>query len=83
MASDVLGVSGRHMLQAMVRGATDASKLAELARGRLKSKKDQLGLVLESRLSEHHRFQIELLLEDLEQCEAKIAKLETRIARSM
>lgn len=79
VASDALGVSGRMMLEALVEGETDAAKLAELARGRLRSKKAELRQALEGRFTEHHRFQIRLLLQDLKQCEEKIFQLDCRM----
>jgi hypothetical protein len=42
VASDVLGQSGRLMLHALAEGEQDARKLAELAQGKLKSKKEAL-----------------------------------------
>lgn len=80
VASEVLGVSGRLILRALLEGNKDPKQLAELAQGKLKSKKAELEKVLEGKLREHHRFQLELLLEHLEQCEAKIAQLDQRIA---
>jgi transposase len=54
VASDVMGVSGRAMLQALSEGEQDAEKLAGMARGRLKSKYEELVESLERRVSEHH-----------------------------
>jgi len=83
VVSDVLGASGRSMLRALTQGETDPAQLAELAQGRLQSKKVELRRALAGRFTEHHRFQIQLLLEDLEQREAQIAKLDERMARYM
>jgi transposase len=80
VASDVLGVSGRDMLRALVEGVQDPAQLAELAQGRLKAKKPELRRALEGDFREHHRFQLKLLLKDLEQAEGKIAQLDARIA---
>ena len=67
--SDVLGVSGRAMRKAMLEGQADAQQLARLARGRMRSKQAQLEQSLTGDFTAHHRFQIELLLEDLDQTE--------------
>lgn len=75
----LLGVSGRAMLKALVGGEIEPEKLAELAKGRLKRKKSELREALRGNFTEHHRFQIDLLLDELSQCEAKVAKLEARI----
>jgi hypothetical protein len=56
VVSDTLGVSGRHMLDAIIAGEDDAERLAQLARGRLKGKSPQLQQALEGRVREHHRF---------------------------
>lgn len=69
------------MLEGLVAGKLGAKELAELARGRLKSKKAELAKALEGNFTEHHRFQIRLLLDDLKQCEEKIFQLDRRIAQ--
>jgi transposase len=55
VASDILGVSGRAMLDALVAGQTDAAALAELAVGRLRSKKSELVQALQGFVKPHHR----------------------------
>lgn len=55
VASDVLGLSGRLMLHALADGKQDAKKLAELAQGKLKSKKEALRRALEGRLTQVQR----------------------------
>ena len=81
VASDVLGVSGRAMLEAIGKGKTEASELAELAQGKLKKKKAQLLKALDGKIRDHHRFQIRLLLDDLKECEEKIFQLDLRIGK--
>jgi hypothetical protein len=56
VASDVVGVSARAMLEAIVDGQSDVTALAELARGRMRSKRAELEQALEGRVREHHRF---------------------------
>ena len=55
VASDVLGVSGRLMLQAIMQGKTDTSELADLSKGRLREKIPQLRKALEGHVTGHHR----------------------------
>lgn len=55
VASDVMGVSGQRMLDAMVAGETDPEKLADLAIGQLRKKRAQLVVALAGRVREHHR----------------------------
>lgn len=62
VATDVLGVSGRAMLEALVSGSTDPEVLADLARGRLRQKLPALKEALEGRFSAHHRFMLEQIL---------------------
>ncbi len=58
VASDVLGISGRAMLEALVQGTTDPVMLAELARGRLRGKLPALRQALAGRFRGHHAFLI-------------------------
>src|SRR5439155_3544651 len=62
VASDVMGKSGRDMLEALAAGVTDADQMAELARGRLKKKRPQLRLALEGSVDQHQRSMIRRLL---------------------
>jgi transposase len=80
VASDVLGVSGRDMLRAMIAGEADPAVLADLARRKLRSKIPELQLALKGRVTAHHRFLLGLLLEEVEQHEAWIGRLSERIA---
>jgi Transposase len=56
VVSNTLAVSGRLMLEAIIAAGEDAQKLAQLTRGRLKTKIPQLKQALEGRVREHHRF---------------------------
>jgi transposase len=79
VASDVLGVSGRDMLRALIAGETDPVKLAELARRKLRAKIPALRLALRGRVTEHHRFLLGLLLDELTHLEGLIERLTDRI----
>ena len=83
VASDALGASGRAMLEAIVAGEEDSGKLAEMSKGLLRNKLELLKQALEGRITEHHRFMLGQLLEDLRHAEAKMAKIETEIDRRM
>lgn len=83
VATDVLGVSGRDMLEAIIAGQDDPKVLAELARRRLRAKIPQLQLALRGRVTEHHRFLLRLLLDELTHLEGLIARLTERIQRVM
>src|SRR5688572_24350549 len=60
--TDVMGVSGRAMLTALVQGTTDPAVLAELARGRLRKKLPDLRRALAGRFRRHHAFLVEQIL---------------------
>jgi transposase len=83
VASDVLGVSGRAMLQALVGGTTDATVLADLARGQLRRKLPALREALTGHFRAHHAFLVGRLLADLEYCEEAIADVSLRIEELM
>jgi transposase len=79
VASDILGVSGRDMLQRLARGQQDPVELAKLARGRMKRKIPQLQLALEGTFGDHHRFMLRQLLTHLEHLEQQVAEFSARI----
>jgi transposase len=62
VATDVLGVSGRAMVDALVAGTTDPTVLAELARGKLRQKLPALRRALQGRFRRHHAFLVEQIL---------------------
>ena len=79
VASDVLGVSGRHMLKALMTGERDPQKLANLAQGHLRKKIEPLQLALEGHFTDHHRLQLKLLLEFVEFGEQQLSHLDSEI----
>jgi transposase len=81
VASDVLGVSGRAMLRALVAGERDPEVLAELARGTLRKKIPLLRQALYGRFSAHHALLVRLAMDHLEHLETMIATLDTEIDR--
>jgi transposase len=79
VAADVLGVSGRAMLAALVAGERDPVVLAALAKGKLRKKLPQLRQALTGRFSEHHGLLVGLSLGHLEHLERAIARLDGRV----
>lgn len=79
VASDVLGLSGRLMLRALAAGEQNAERLAELAQGRLKSKKDELRQALAGQLTVVQRWVLSELLVRWEELEAALTRVEARI----
>jgi transposase len=81
VASDVLGVSGRAMLEALVGGTTDPEVLAELARGSLRNKLPALREALEGRVARHHRLLVAELLAHLDYLDEAIQRLSGEVAQ--
>jgi transposase len=79
VATDVLGLSGRDMLQAIIAGQDNPEVLAELARGKLRAKIPELTVALQGRVTEHHRFVLKLLFDQVTQLEELIARVSARI----
>jgi transposase len=79
VASDVVGVSGRAMLEAMITGVEDPHVLASLARGRLQTKSTALEAALEGRMSGHQRFLLSEQLHHVDDLDATIARLNVEI----
>ena len=79
VAADILGVSGRAMLTALVAGERDPEVLAELAKGALRKKIPALRQALRGRFGEHHALLIGLSLKHIEHLEGASAELEQRI----
>jgi len=79
--TDVMGRSGRAMLDAILGGSTDAHALAELAKGRLRAKLPALRLALESQLRARHTFLIAQILGKIDFLEEQIAALTAEIDR--
>jgi transposase len=79
VASDIMGVSGRAMLAALIGGERDPERLADLALGRMRSKNAALIDALTGRFSEHHAFQIQMLLDHFDYLETSIRQLDAQI----
>jgi transposase len=83
VATDITGVSGRAILQALLDGQEDPQALAELARGRMRGKRDELAQAVQGTLREHHRFLLTSHLRQLDFYDAQIAELDHEIARRL
>src|SRR6266508_2763653 len=79
VASDVLGASGRQMLEALVRGATDPSLVADLAKGSLRAKRPQLERALTGQFGAHQRFLLGQQLAHLDGLDALIEQISREI----
>ena len=83
VATDVFGVSGRLMLEALVEGRATLHEMAELAKGALRKKIPELELSLEGKVEEHHRFLLKLQLDRLQAVEKDLVLLEQRIQEKL
>jgi transposase len=79
VASDVLGVSGRKMIEALMAGEKDVAVLAELAQRKLRGKIPELVRALEGELTEHHRFLLRQLLGQYDFLQKEIASVSERL----
>ena len=83
VATDVLGVSGRRMLEAIVAGQTDAATMAELAKGRLRNKVSLLEQALTGVVDAQHRFLIGQHLVHIDFLDEQIATVSDQIVRQI
>jgi len=77
--SHVLTVSGREMIGALIAGQTDTTVLAEMARGRMRSKIPQLREALAGRFNAHHARWCRMMLTRIDQADATIKELSAQI----
>lgn len=79
VASDIMGVSARDMLRAIVQGENDPNRLAEMARRRLRAKIPELRLALNGTVNDHHRFLLHRYLTQIDFLEAETRLFDERI----
>ena len=79
VASDVMGVSGRAMLEAIIQGHSTPEAMAELAHGRMRNKRDVLAKALEGRVQAHHRFVLLELLTQIDSLDETIQRFNQQI----
>jgi transposase len=83
VATDILGVSGRAMLEALIAGQRDPKVLAELARGRLRVKHAALVQALTGRFDDHHAELARMLLDQIDALSGQIDQLTSRIEQTI
>ena len=81
VVSDIQGVSARRMLEALIGGQEESEAMAELAKGRLRSKIPELVEALTGQVRGHHRFLLAELLEHLDGLNQRLAQLNERIGQ--
>jgi transposase len=83
VASDIMGVSGRLMIESLLEGKADADALADLARGRLRAKLPALRQALVGRFRDHHTFLVTQMLAHIDFIEEALGQLTQRIEALM
>ena len=83
VATDILGKSGRAILEALLAGQTNPAVLADLARGRMKAKRAELEQALVGTLTTHHRFLLREQLDHIDLLNAAISRVSTQIEERM
>ena len=77
--TDVMGLSGRRMIEAIIAGETNPMRLAALAHRRIKAPRDMLVEALRGRVTDHHRFMLRLHLEQCDALDKAIAKIDQAV----
>jgi transposase len=83
VATDVMGVSGKAMLEAILSGSTDPKVLADLARGRLRNKLSLLKEALQGRFRPHHRFLLGQILSHLDFLDEAIEEMSKEVEKRL
>jgi transposase len=81
--SDVFGVSGRLILDALVEGQRSPAVLAGLAKGRLRSKEARIQEALRGFFTDHHGIILAMMLDNIDRLSAQIAALDTTIIEAI
>lgn len=81
VASDIMGVSGREMLAALVAGETDAVAMADLAKGRMRNKMEALEKALTGVVRPHHRFMLAQHLAHIDFLDEQIERVSGQIGQ--
>jgi transposase len=79
VATDIMGASGRDMVEALIAGQRDPKVLAELARGRMRGKRAALVQALTGRFDDHHAELARMLLDQIDALGVQIDRLTSRI----
>jgi transposase len=83
VASDIFGVSGRAMLEALVAGERDPAVLADLARGRMRPKKKELERAFRGHFDDHHALLLRMMLDRVDRLTADVAALTSEITAAL
>ena len=79
VVTDIIGMTGRAMLQALIAGETDPGKLAVLAHPRIKTPPARLREALRGRVMKHHHFLLRLHLQQIDAIGAAVAEIDREV----
>jgi transposase len=83
VVTDILGLSGRRILEALIAGETVPQALATLAHRKLRATADELEAALRGRITDHHRFLLKLHLNQIEALDAAIACIDEEVSANL
>ncbi|WP_127528351.1 IS110 family transposase [Paenibacillus alginolyticus] len=83
VATDIMGLSSRDMMNAMINGEEDPEKLASFARGVMKKKKEELELSLRGKMSAHQRLMLKTMLTHVDFLNEQITELDAEVAKRL
>jgi transposase len=81
--TQILGASGRAILQALIRGETDVQKLAALTHPRVKASRDEIAEALRGHVTHNHRFLLKLYLEQVERIESALEDIDKEVEAAL
>jgi transposase len=77
--SDIIGLTGRKMIEALIAGQSDPEQLAQLAHRRIKASPEELCEALRGRVTRHHRFLLSLHLQQIDAIDAAIDAIDREV----
>jgi len=77
--TDITGTTGRAILAALIAGETDATKLAQLRNSRVKAAPEDLTKALRGKVTQHHRFLMQMHLDQIDAADRSVALLDSQI----
>jgi len=83
VVTNILGLSGRRIIEALIAGQTAPQAMATLAHRRLKATSDQLQASLDGRVTKHHRFLLKLHLDQIDAFDATIARIDEEVSANV
>ena len=83
LISDLLGLSGRAILEALANGESDVERLVALTDRRLEAKRPALALALNGHVTEHHRVLVRLHLGQIDALQRAVGEIEARLGEAL